>query len=71
MPVLRFQIEVHTIVYAAIAEVTVKSATIVEAVHQLAQFAQILAQLFRRHRRVFPAFPGEVLAGNVGNYTQA
>ncbi|MNX88355.1 hypothetical protein D3C86_1203230 [compost metagenome] len=51
---------------AALAEVPVQVAGVVVGIEQLAQGAQVAAQLLGGDRRVLPAFPGEGLAGHEG-----
>ena len=51
------QVEIDPHVHAGLAKMPVKRAVIAVLGQQPVQSAQVLAQLFRRHRRILPAFP--------------
>ncbi len=70
MPWRGFEIEVDARVHAALAEMAVQVAGIAVLVEQLAQLAQIAAQVFWRHRRIFPAFPSDRLVRHVRGCAQ-
>src|SRR5437867_2817700 len=66
----RLQIEVHAIVYAAVAEVAVHQAEIPIRIGELAECPQVNPKLLRRNRRVFPPFPGRWFPRDVRDGTQ-
>ena len=57
MPVRRLEVEVVARVDAALAEVAVEIADVVVLVEQLAEVAQVAAELLRRDGGVLPPFP--------------
>src|SRR5579884_1202999 len=59
----RPEIEGNPSVHAALTEVSVQRAGVMELVVERLEIAQISAQLFRRDRRILPALPCDVLAG--------
>ncbi len=61
------QIEVEARVHAGVAEVAVERAFVVEGVHHFAKIAKVGAEFFGRDGGVFPAFPVQRLAGDVGS----
>ena len=65
------QVEADAAVDAALAEVAVERRVVAVLVEQLAQVAQVVADLVRRHGRVLPARPGVGLAGHPGGRAQA
>src|SRR5260370_3890079 len=68
--VIRLKIETNAVVDAAVSKVAVYHAAIVVGFGQLAEFAQISAQLLRSDCGVFPSFPRCRLPGNVRNRAQ-
>ncbi len=68
--VFRLQIEVQSRVDAAVAEVSVERALVVETLHQAAEIAKICAEFFGSHGRVLPAFPVGRLSGDVRGCAQ-
>src|ERR1700722_15290958 len=64
------QIEANAVVDAAVAEVSVERALVVELVEQAAEVAEIGAEFFGSDRGVFPALPVGQFAGDVRSRAQ-
>ena len=71
MPCFDCEIEIDPHVNAGVPEVSVESAAIAVAVHQLVQIAQIAAEFFGSDGGVFPTLPAWRLTGHVGSGSQS
>ncbi len=67
----RFEIVVHARMHAGMTEVPVEGAIEMMVLHQLAQVAEVGAQLLGSDGRVFKAFPAQRFAGDVRGHAQA
>src|SRR5205085_7442552 len=61
-PFFRFEIEIDTRMETTLSEMAVEIPVVFVAIKKLPEMAQIIAQFFRRHRRIFPSFPCRFLA---------
>ena len=63
---LRPQVKTNAAVDASLAKVPIESALILVGFEQPAQISQVVAQMLRRNRRIFPSWPGIRLSGHRG-----
>src|SRR4051794_21933152 len=63
-PLLGTELEIDPAVDAPTAEMAVDGSFIAVAVHQGAKVAEVIAEPVRRNGAVFPAVPGDGLAGD-------
>src|SRR5437868_3727653 len=66
-----FEVEVDPCVYASLAEMAVQIPLVAELVEELAELAEVRADVVRRDRGVLPAFPRDLLSRHVRGRAQA
>src|ERR1019366_7540707 len=66
-----FKVVIHARVYTGMAEVSIERAVVVVGLHQLAQVAEVGAELVGPNRGIFEAFPAYRFARDVRGHAQA